>query len=246
MLLKAVSFIANKDTAMQKKLITRLFNQALAPILIALLTATSSPAIYAKTAYITDSLRVEMRSGATREHRIITYIRSGTPVEIIEEYLNNDWVKVRVRGREGYVLKSYLVDEPVAKDQLAKMQRTINSTKASNQEQSETIASLQQELRKLKQEFKTGEANYQNLTSKYDKLKKISSNAVKLDEQNRMLLEKQEKQKIELEQLTQDNIRLKDDQYIDGLLYGIGAVFLGALLAMLAPRLQVNKRKSDW
>ena len=69
------------------------------------------PAIaFAETAYITEKLEIPVRSGESREYRVIRYLQAGAQVEILETY-ESGYTKIKdERGREGFVLGRYLVD----------------------------------------------------------------------------------------------------------------------------------------
>ena len=66
-----------------------------------------------------------MRSGASNQYRIITFLPAGTDVEVIGE--ENDFSRVRTdRGTEGWVPIQYLVSQPIARDRLPALQREID------------------------------------------------------------------------------------------------------------------------
>ena len=60
------------------------------------------PAIaFAETAYITEKLEIPVRSGESREYRIIRYLQAGAQVEILETY-ESGYTKIKdERGRKG-------------------------------------------------------------------------------------------------------------------------------------------------
>ena len=65
---------------------------------------------FAETAYITEKLEIPVRSGESRDYRIIRYLQAGAQVEILETY-ESGYKKIKdERGREGFVLGRYLVD----------------------------------------------------------------------------------------------------------------------------------------
>ena len=71
----------------------------------------SSPA-WAEKAYVTDSVEITFRTGPGTGNKILSFLRSGQEVEVLES--RDNWVRVRVPGRgrdtaEGWVLKRYLM-----------------------------------------------------------------------------------------------------------------------------------------
>ena len=212
-----------------------------------ILSLAASQWTVAQTKYISDVLRVDLRTGGTSQHRIIAMLKSGTSVTVLEEPADSDWIKVVTeKGTEGWLRKQYLVASPIARVQLAGLQQEVSELSQQKQKQGESIQMLNNELAKFKSLYEKSESSKDNIKQDFDALQKISTNAVKLDQQNRLLIEEQESQKIEIEQLRQENLLLKNDQYIEGLFHGIVAVVLGAILAMVAPRINVGRKKSEW
>ena len=41
---------------------------------------------FAETAYITERLEIPVRSGETRDHRIIRYLQAGSQIEVVKTY----------------------------------------------------------------------------------------------------------------------------------------------------------------
>ena len=65
---------------------------------------------FAEKAYITEKLEIPVRSGDSRDYRIIRYLQAGAQVDIIETF-DSGYAKIQdERGREGFVLGRYLVD----------------------------------------------------------------------------------------------------------------------------------------
>ena len=212
-----------------------------------ILSLAASQWTVAQTKYISDVLRVDLRTGGTSQHRIIAMLKSGTGVTVLEEPADSEWIKVVTeKGTEGWLRKQYLVSSPIARVQLAGLQQEVSELSQQKQKQGESIQMLSNELAKFKSLYEKSESSKDNIKQDFDALQKISTNAVKLDQQNRLLIEEQESQKIEIEQLRQENLLLKNDQYIEGLFHGIVAVVLGAILAMVAPRINVGRKKSEW
>jgi SH3 domain protein len=69
----------------------------------------------AKTQYVSDELLITLREGKGNEYKIIKTLRTGTPLEILEE--TEHYLKVHTEeGLEGWVLKQYITSEtPKAK-----------------------------------------------------------------------------------------------------------------------------------
>ncbi len=58
---------------------------------------------FAESMYVTDRLKLTLRSGPSTEHKILAVVESGQKVEMLEP--GEDWSMVRnANGKEGYVL----------------------------------------------------------------------------------------------------------------------------------------------
>ncbi|MBT5032751.1 MAG: TIGR04211 family SH3 domain-containing protein, partial [Proteobacteria bacterium] len=86
--------------------------------------------VCAETLYVSDVLRITVRTGPTTTNEILETISSGTQLETTGEEADG-WVSVRTpKGTEGYALSRYLVNEPIAKDQLAEMRAQLQRLQA--------------------------------------------------------------------------------------------------------------------
>ena len=66
-----------------------------------------------------DSLRINLRTGPETTYRIVKSINSGAKVEVLKGDVETKWTKIREpEGVEGWVPSRFLVDQPIARDQL--------------------------------------------------------------------------------------------------------------------------------
>ncbi len=73
---------------------------------------------FAETRYVTDLLKLPLRTGPSTEYKILALVESGQQVEVVEP--GESWSKVRLgNGKEGYVLNRYLVARPTSAVRLA-------------------------------------------------------------------------------------------------------------------------------
>jgi uncharacterized protein YgiM (DUF1202 family) len=64
-----------------------------------------------KSAYITDDIKIAMRTAPGLQGKIITLLKSRDELEVLES--SEDWTRVRqASGREGWVLTTYLIEHP--------------------------------------------------------------------------------------------------------------------------------------
>jgi SH3 domain protein len=80
----------------------------------------------AETMYVTDVLKLTLRSGPSTEHKILAVVESGREVDMLES--GEEWSRVRLEnGKEGYVLTRYLVSEPPHRVRLEQLQKKHNA-----------------------------------------------------------------------------------------------------------------------
>ncbi|MBD2859127.1 TIGR04211 family SH3 domain-containing protein [Spongiibacter sp. KMU-158] len=209
--------------------------------------AGSAQAQSSETRFITDQIHVPLRVGAGTKYRIVHRgLPSGTQLELIETDEDNGFSRVKTRsGLEGWLPSQYLSNQPGARNQLeaatAKLERLqtsnqqlreeLGDTSQSNSENSALISSLKEENARLSEEL--------------EKIKRISANSLKLDSDNRRLLEQNQELTSEVDVLQTDNVRLRENQENEYFLNGAFAVIIGVLITLIVPRVMPKKR-SDW
>lgn len=141
----------------------------------------------AETAYISDVVRVSVRSGPANDQKYLAVVESGQAVEIIKA--GEEWTQVRLpNGTEGYLPSRFLTSQPPTKfrfDQLQEKNKHLTSQvsglteenqrlKADNEKLTATIAAERQQNASLKSQFdafKKEAAHVTELMAKYDALK---------------------------------------------------------------------------
>ena len=64
----------------------------------------------AETLYVSDQLIITLRRGKSSSHKILTTLKTGAPLEVLEKAEGDEYVKVRTSdGIEGYVLLEFIV-----------------------------------------------------------------------------------------------------------------------------------------
>ncbi len=113
-------------------------------MLLAAVTAHAARALY-----INDVIQVTLRAGPGYDHRVITVLRSGDRVEVLEE--GGEWSRVRAgEGGEGWVLTRLLTDTTPNALKLRQLERELAALKRSSSGQpAEELAALLDEKLKL-------------------------------------------------------------------------------------------------
>lgn len=212
-----------------------------------LLTLSLSQNSWSEIRYIDDTLRVPLRSGASPEHRIISFLVSGTKVdEQPADGSNEQWAFVKLNnGSEGWIQRNYLKNTPAAKDLLAYSQSEVTALKQKNSEQAQEMKKLSDELKSLKKQMTELEKHSNQADKELAHIKAISKDVVRLDTSNSQLLEENELLKASHEESQQLVTKLESNQKNQGIIFGVIAVLLGIFIGWALPKMKSN-RSSGW
>ncbi|MCK4833250.1 MAG: TIGR04211 family SH3 domain-containing protein, partial [Gammaproteobacteria bacterium] len=85
---------------------------------------TISMPAQAKTSYVSDELKVAMRSGASNGHRIVKFIRSGTALTVLGASDDDKFIEVEIAGgKTGWVAAENVMDIPSGRDRLVSVNK---------------------------------------------------------------------------------------------------------------------------
>ncbi len=147
------------------------------PALVAAFLMLVAGSALAETVYVKGVMKITMRTGPGVSHKIVTMVKSGESLEIIES--NDDWSHVRAsKGSEGWVLTRFVTpDVPVVllvdglKKKNTELSSMLEQVKTENTELSGTRAKLRN-LEKSYTLLKKESADFLALEKKYDKATK--------------------------------------------------------------------------
>ena len=214
-------------------------------LLLVLLLATGLAS--AETRYVTDQLKITMRSGESNKHRIIKMLPSGTPVTVLSDNKATGYSRVQLaNGKTGYVLTRQLLKEPVARDRLAAMEQRIKELEASPNELSKRLAALSREHDDLKHRHAELQAEKDRIQKELDMLKRTAANAVQIAQERKKLRKQVATMSRELADQEQEIRELKNSTTQRWFLIGSGVLFGGILLGLVLPHLRVRRRKHSW
>ena len=191
---------------------------------------------HSETMYITDDIRVMVRSDAGMDRRIIAMPKSGAQVEVLEA-LENGWSRVRLPDeKEGWVLSRYLTPGPPSKDIIAKL-------KSENEVLSRQVKTLTDEKLRLKQErndlqqaLSKQTKNADTLKNSYESLRKGSSEYLSLkasyDKAFKDLATKTKRQA----ELEEELKALQESETLQWFLGGAAVLFVGLIVGFMARR----------
>ncbi len=185
----------------------------------------------AETMYISDIIKITLRSGPGIDHKITKILQSGQRVEIVET--SEDWSMVRLpEGKEGWVLNRFLKpdvpnrillknlneDHEKLMKQYESLREENTTISAQNKQFTSDLADTKLKLNKISREYKTLKTESAGFLELKTKHKKISEQLVIITQK--------------AEELERGII----NKYITAGLCGAGILLLGYLLGFSAKR----------
>ena len=216
-------------------------------LFLSLLLIAISPNLLAETRYISDEFRVPLRKSPCSRCAILHQgLKTGLKLDFIESA--DGWSHIRTPGgMEGWIENQYIVTQPIARDKIAlykEQNKVLNTTNDTLKAQVKDLTANNQQLEsRLNAVSDDNEAVSLELAD----IKSVSANALNLKVQNQQLLEDNGKLQGRIDVLSALNKQLESSHTQKWFLYGAIAVFLGALLSILLPRLKRKRRgHSEW
>ncbi len=201
----------------------------------------------AERAWVTDEFKITVRSGESPRHKIISMIPSGTPVTVLSRNRATGYSRVRLgNGKEGYVLTRQLLDQPVAREQLAALRKEVAALKTAPSELQQRLSDLTRKYTELQRAHKELQAVKTEIEQELAALKRTSANAVRISNERNEL----RKQVAELtrsnEELKQEKRELENNSAQRWFMIGGGVTIAGILIGLILPHLRLRRRKDSW
>ncbi len=196
---------------------------------------------HAETAYITEKLEVPVRSGESREYRIIRYLQAGAQVEMLQTY-ESGYTRIRdERGREGFVLGRYLVDRAPSFVIAGRLEAEVAKQK-------ETIKRLEQDIEALTAQNKSSNESIKmakvQLAEKEVELKEFLATAGdSITLRNRLVALETERQVLlaDNETLRAEKLAARDDSFKSWFALGAITLAVGWFVGLLMPRVRRSR-----
>ena len=214
--------------------------------LIVILATISAPA-QAKTAYISDEVKVAMRSGTSNEHRILKFLMSGTAFTVLGTSDDEKFIEIELSdGKTGWVATENVMDIPSARDRLVSVNNKLSKVRQENKDLENTIAKLRAEGKQLKSEKNTLQNERTNLSNSLDDLKITAANPLSLSKKNKQLKKDLSKAEATSAKLDKDNQQLRSNVAQEWFMIG-GAVSIGSLIVgLILTRINWTRKRDSW
>jgi len=209
--------------------------------LFLLLIAFLLPAQAETVRYVTDSLKLAVRSGTSTSNKIIKMLPSGTRVQVLKT-TPKGYSKIRTaRGTEGWMLSRHLMDQPSSRDRVTKAEALAAELQQQNQQLSADLAELRDSSATTSERYASLSSREAELASELEDIRRTSSSALQLAEQNQVLKRELLEREKQVQVLTQENATIgeRTDQqwFMIGAIVVLVSIFLGHLL----PRMRLRK-----
>ena len=188
--------------------------------------------------YVSDTLYVQLRGGPSIEYRSLKVLPSGEHLVYLSE--EEGFTQVRVTdGTEGWVSSQYLMDQPIAREQLEDAKAEISALKA----QLEQARSAAESINSASAET-TDPVTAEDLEN--ERLDNIIQDSPLLTSASRELGIRNQQLELRVESLEAENEQLRKDKRNMYLLYGGGLVFVGIIAGLILPNLRGKRSNSGW
>lgn len=206
-----------------------------------------SSSCFAETGYITDQLKITLRSGESTTHKVIRMLPSGTAVEILGRNSATNYAKVRLPdGTVGYVLSRMLLNERPARERLAEAERQLVVLRQEPGKLSSQLADLQESHADLQQRFNAMQNENGDLKQELSRLRKVAQDPLRIATERDDAVVRSQQLADELDILKLKNQRLTDKTEQNWFLIGAGVIIAGIILGLLIPHMRVKKNRSEW
>ena len=213
------------------------------PLIIILLVSWTA---HAETVFVTDNIKLSLRSGPSLKNKIVKMLSSGTPLTVLKRE-SNGYIKVQTsKGIEGYILSRHTKKNHTNSWYLNKTNKHLVKLRNKNQQ-------LQTELNALKTEQTNKDSDNlalskpkDQISKKFSEIQQIAANIPKLKQQRDQLQERVVNAERELQQLKREKQTLEDSTNQSWFMYGGILAFAGVFLGLLIPKISWQKKSSSW
>lgn len=194
------------------------------------------------TTYVTDELRIPLRSGPTTGYRIINYLPAGTQMTVLT--VSNDFAEIRtVRGTEGWVEINSLVTQPIARDRLAAAEAEAARAKGQYDKLRNDLARARESGSASASASAALQVRVDELETELAEIRRISADAIAANDARAKLTELNQRLRNELERIQDENVRLHDNTQQRWMLIGAGLLLLGLVIGFMV---KSRPRRSGW
>jgi SH3 domain protein len=194
-----------------------------------------APAAGAETMYVSDMLKLTLRTGPSTENKILAVIESGQQLELLEP--GEEWSRVQLpNGKEGWVLSRYLTPVETSNFKLERLQTQHKNLTAQAAELLEENKILKAENEKLRAEFEANQKEMVKARTDYETLKAESTEFLALKSKYTTAVTQLTEQSNRAQKLEEQLTQLEMNTYVKWFLAGSGVLIVGFIIGFSTKR----------
>lgn len=220
-------------------------------LLVLIMAGMSAAPAIAETRYVGDQLIITLRQGKSTQHKILKTLKTGTPVEVLEE--DDSYLRVRTTdGTEGYVLRQYISSTPPKSLRIDELEIENSQLQSKISALQKTNNALESQLKEIGDKYegefselstKSGDIeqrldealnNERLITEKYNTLVEQSGNVVAISKERDQLRQENKKITSAMKQIREKNEKMADSRMIKWFLAGGGVFFFGWMIGKIS------------
>jgi SH3 domain protein len=200
---------------------------------------------WATEAYVTDSLKVTLRTGPSNENKIIAVLPSGQPLEVINS--KGNWSYVRLAGeaeekKEGWMLSQYLMTRVPWESQVAALKKENASLKEKLPDIENRLSQTARREQDLTKKLQNTAQSLQELQREYETLKREAAQYLKLKATHQATRSSLKGLQEQVQVLDKENQSLRSSERNKWFAIGALVLLCGLVFGMIIGRQQKKRR----
>ena len=202
---------------------------------LVLLFCLFSASVYGETMYVSDILKLTLRTGPSIENKIISVIESGQMMEVIK--FGDEWSQVQLpNGKKGWVLSRYLTTNETHNIKLERLEAKHKNLMIQAAELLEENNMLKAENKRFSTESKANQKQFVQTQADYEALKAEAAEFITLKANYKRAASQLAEQTTKAKQLEEELSSLEMSTYIKWFLAGSGVLIVGFLIGFSTKR----------
>jgi SH3 domain protein len=200
-----------------------------------------------ETVYVTDEVKLQIRSGQGTKFRILTSAKTGASLTLLETDDASGWSRVRTqKGSTGWVLSRLLTSTPVARLQLAATTSKLASVATEITALKKVLKNLQSDHQEMASEAEALKTEKSRLIQELTSIRQASSKAIEIQKERNQLQERIINLERDMQTVSHEKQTLEESTSQDWFLIGAGVLLGGIILGLILPRISWRRKTSSW
>jgi len=202
--------------------------------------------LHAETVYVSDQLVITLRSAPEQGAEIISHLRTGDALELLERPETGNFLRVRTAaGDTGWVLSQYVMPDPAARLRLPRLQENLSRSRAELAAAAARMDALEEELAEKTTALQQTTTALAQQSQELDEIREASAGALALDARNSELTQTLQAARSEVRALQLDNAQLQSQSRRQWFLTGAGVLSGGIIFGWILARL-IRRKRWEW